>query len=131
MPELSDLPERKARGAFFTPPAIADFLADWAVGSDPTARVLDPTCGEAVFLLGAARRLRGLGCVRSELEQQVFGVDLHKESLDGSAKLLAEEGLDARLIASDFFAIPTPQQLGCPLPAMDAVIGNPPFVRYQ
>ena len=27
--------------------------------------------------------------------------------------------------------IPTPAQLGCPLPEMDAVIGNPPFVRYQ
>jgi adenine-specific DNA-methyltransferase len=35
---------RKARGAFFTPPLIADFLASWAVGSDPGATVLDPTC---------------------------------------------------------------------------------------
>jgi adenine-specific DNA-methyltransferase len=28
---------RKARGAFFAPPTIADFLADWAVGRNPKA----------------------------------------------------------------------------------------------
>jgi hypothetical protein len=44
---------QKARGAFFTPPAIAEFLSRWAVRA-PDARVLDPTCGEAVFLLAAA-----------------------------------------------------------------------------
>ena len=49
-----DMPRaRKARGAFFTPPAIADFLTRWAIQS-PTDRIMDPTCGEAVFLLAAA-----------------------------------------------------------------------------
>jgi adenine-specific DNA-methyltransferase len=43
--------DRKARGAFFTPPAIANFLAAWAVRDDPSAQVLDPSCGESVFLL--------------------------------------------------------------------------------
>ncbi len=45
--------------------------------------------------------------------------------------LLEEEDLDAHLLASDFFAVPTPDQLGSVLPYMDAVVGNPPFVRYQ
>jgi hypothetical protein len=35
-----DLPElRKARGAFFTPPAIAEFLAAWAIDRNPAAHV--------------------------------------------------------------------------------------------
>jgi adenine-specific DNA methylase len=123
--------DRKARGAFFTPPAIADFLASWAVHRNPNAHVLDPTCGEAVFLLAAARRLRALGCDQSRLDQQVFGIDLHRPSLDESMRLLEADGLDAHLIADDVFAVPTPDQLGCPIPHMDAVIGNPPFVRYQ
>ena len=124
-------PERKARGAFFTPPTIANFLADWAVGSNPSAKVLDPTCGEAVFLLAAARRLKALGCSPSDLDNQVFGVDLHDDSLGESLQLLEAEGLDAHLLAKDFFGVPSPQQPACPLPQMDAVIGNPPFVRYQ
>jgi methylase of polypeptide subunit release factors len=126
-----DLGLRKARGAFFTPPAIADYLAHWAVGTNPKARVLDPTCGEAVFLLAAGRRLRDLGCPPADLHQHLYGVDLHAASLQASKRLLEAEGLDAQLIAGDFFNVPGPSQLGCPLPEMDAVIGNPPFVRYQ
>lgn len=127
-----DVPElRKARGAFFTPPPIADFLAWWAVSSDPQAKVLDPTCGEAVFLLAAARQLRKHGASAGALHQQVFGVDVHERSLDEAMRLLEAEGLDAHLIADDFFNLPAPTQLGCPLPEIDAVIGNPPFVRYQ
>jgi tRNA1(Val) A37 N6-methylase TrmN6 len=127
-----DLPElRKARGAFFTPIAIADFLAWWAVGNDPNAKVLDPTCGEAVFLLAAARQLRESGASSGHLHRQVFGVDVHERSLDEAIRLLEAEGLDAHLIAEDFFNLPTPAQLDCPVPELDAVIGNPPFVRYQ
>src|SRR6266487_2119142 len=47
--------ERKQRGAFFTPRSIAGYLARWAVADDPSARVLDPTCGESVFRVGAGR----------------------------------------------------------------------------
>ena len=127
-----DLPElRKARGAFFTPPAIADFLAAWAVDGNPAARVLDPTCGEAVFLQAAGRRLRELGSAAENLDDQVFGVDLHRTSLDQAMGLLEAKDLDAHLIADDFFNVPTPDQLGCPLPGMDAVIGNPPFIRRR
>lgn len=126
-----DADARKARGAFFTPTAIADYLADWAVRDDPTAKVLDPTCGEAVFLLAAARRLRDLGCPTDRLDDQVIGVDLHGASLQESMALLEAEGLDARLVEDDFFNIPTPAQIGSPLPEVDAVIGNPPFIRYQ
>lgn len=122
---------RKARGAFFTPPAIADYLAAWAVDDDPNAKILDPTCGEAVFLLAAGRRLKELGRAANELDQQVFGVDLHEQSLNASMALLEAEDLDAHLLADDFFNVSAPGHLGSPLPLVDAVIGNPPFVRYQ
>lgn len=122
---------RKARGAFFTPLPIAEHLTNWAIRSDPTATVLDPTCGEAVFLLAAGRRLKALGREASDLDAQLFGVDLHTGSLDSALSLLEGEGLDAHLIASDFFAVPTPDKVHAPLPPVDAVVGNPPFVRYQ
>lgn len=122
---------RKARGAFFTPPAIADYLAAWAVGDNPNARVLDPTCGEAVFLLAAGRHLSRLGCPKDDLRNRLFGVDLHEQSLDTSSQLLREEGLDAQLFSQDFFTVSPPGSREALLPEMDAVIGNPPFVRYQ
>jgi adenine-specific DNA-methyltransferase len=122
---------RKARGAFFTPPAIADYLAAWAVDGDPGARVLDPTCGESVFLEAAGRRFVSAGVQSSELSEHVFGVDIEGESVKRSKRLLREADLNATLLVHDFFDLPTPDRLGCPLPAMDAVIGNPPFIRYQ
>jgi adenine-specific DNA-methyltransferase len=122
---------RKQRGAFFTPPAIADFLAAWATAGRTDARILDPTCGEAVFLLAAARRLTANGTEPGATSELLHGVDLHRESLEQSRELLNAEGFDANLVPGDFFAQPTPAQLGRSLPWMDAVIGNPPFVRYQ
>jgi adenine-specific DNA-methyltransferase len=125
------LDRRKARGAFFTPPAIAEFLAEWAVDDDPNSVVMDPTCGESVFLSAAGRRLKAAGATARALNNQVFGVDLEAESVARSQRALRRSGLGATLLAGDFFDVPTPDQLGCPLPEVDAVIGNPPFVRYQ
>jgi adenine-specific DNA-methyltransferase len=121
---------RKARGAFFTPLAIADHLTHWAINGKPDAKVLDPTCGEAVFLLSAGRQLKALGAQSNDLDEQLFGVDLHADSLGEAMRLLEVEDLDGHLITSDFFGVPTPDE-GGPLPLVDAVVGNPPFVRYQ
>jgi adenine-specific DNA-methyltransferase len=127
-----DSPElRKQRGAFFTPYEIADFTAGWALAGRADSRVLDPTSGEGVFLLAAARHLRRAGAEASGLKDQIFGVDIHPGSLAETAALLAEDRAAGTLIESDFFAQPTPAQLGGGVPWVDAVIGNPPFVRYQ
>lgn len=122
---------RKKRGAFFTPPAIAEYLARWAVLDQADAKIMDPTCGEAVFLLAAGRQLKDLGRDAGEIGEQLYGFDLHNTSLDWASTLLEEEELDATLKEADFFAVPTPDQLTSPVPWMDAIIGNPPFVRYQ
>lgn len=121
---------RKARGAFFTSPAIAEFLTGWAIRTSED-RVLDPTCGEGVFLLAAGERLRSLGASPEAIKAQLTGVDLDRPSLSASGDLLATEGFKAKLIASDFFDLVTPAQIGDQVGWQDAVVGNPPFIRYQ
>lgn len=130
MPAGDSSPARKARGAFFTSPTIAEFLTRWAIRT-PTDRIMDPTCGEAVFLLAAGERLRSLGASDAAIESQLTGVDLHQPSLDASADRLAEDDYAARLVCSDFFDLATPAQIHDKVGWQDAVIGNPPFVRYQ
>ncbi len=125
-----DARARKTRGAFFTPPEIADFLARFAI-RDASARVLDPTCGEAVFLLAAGERLKKLKAKPAAVREQLSGVDVHGPSLANSADLLAAQGHGALLFESDFFNVLTPSQIGDSVGWQDAVIGNPPFVRYQ
>lgn len=113
---------RKARGAFFTPPPVADFITRWAIRT-PADRILEPACGEASFLLSAARRLRELGS-QTVSGDQLQGVELHHPSALQAKAFLANTGAEATIHVGDFFATH-------PLARYDAVIGNPPYVRYQ
>lgn len=121
---------RKARGAFFTPYAIAEYLADWALrGAGNEGLVLDPTCGEGVFLLAAADRAAADDRLPAA---RLYGVDIHGDSLDETARLLAAAGHQpANLLTGNFFEEAHPGQLGARIPYVDAVVGNPPFVRYH
>lgn len=110
---------RKLRGAFFTPSAVCDHLVRWAVRSSEDL-VLEPSCGEAAFLLAATERLRDLG----RHEPIVEGVELHGPSAAAAERLLRAAGARPRIRAADFFAEPAQ-------PLFDVVIGNPPYVRYQ
>jgi adenine-specific DNA-methyltransferase len=86
---VEDSPElRKRRGAFFTPYGIAEHLAEWALrGEDNEGLILDPTCGEGVFLLAAAEHMARSG--RSPSTSRLFGVDIHGSSLRETEKLLS------------------------------------------
>jgi adenine-specific DNA-methyltransferase len=109
-----DTPDlRKARGAFFTPPAVARFVTNWAIRS-PTDAVLEPSCGEAVFLHAVGATHQG----------PVVGVELHAASAVEAERTLRAEGIHADVHVGDFF-------LHSEFGSYDAAIGNPPYVRYQ
>lgn len=110
---------RKARGAFFTPDALTSYMAEWAI-RDASARVMEPSCGEAAFLTAAAARLQQLGNKRPEL----YGYDVHGPSLERARQLLEERGASPRLVLGDFFEQSAES-------TFDVVLGNPPYVRYQ
>ena len=50
----------KLRGGYYTSPQIAAWLANWAIRK-PSDTVLEPSCGDGVFLEAAASRLIQLG----------------------------------------------------------------------
>lgn len=113
---------RKARGAFFTPDRIAAFIIDWAIRSADDS-VLEPSCGEAAFLTHAVRRLRSLRSPDAQAPV-VDGVDIHTASAERARHLVLQAGGEPRITAEDFFLVePTPQY--------SAVVGNPPYIRYQ
>ena len=114
---------RKARGAFFTPPEITRFISDWAVRA-ATDSVLEPSCGEAAFLLAAGHDLAGLGARRAELASRLHGIEIHRPSAERGQADLRRRDLDATIKVADFFDCP-------PEPVFDAVVGNPPYIRYQ
>lgn len=116
---------RKVRGAFFTPDALARFVVDWAVrtGSD---RILEPSCGDAAFLVPAAERLHWLAGVaeRSQSAGVLDAVEIDAESAVQAQGRIDLSGVPGRVQTADFFAVPATG-------SYSAVIGNPPYVRYQ
>ncbi len=115
--------QQKALGAFYTAQHVADFLVAWALRK-PDDVVCDPSFGGGVFLEAAAKRLTAL----ASSAQTVYGVELDKDVHARISSELAEQyHIPAKnLLQRDFFAV----QPG-DMPPLNALIGNPPFIRFQ
>jgi adenine-specific DNA-methyltransferase len=114
--------DRKRSGAYYTDETVADFLVRWAVRRREDL-VADPSFGGGVFLEAAARRLQQLGGDSKTL----YGVELDEGVYHQTRNLLSQRcGLGGQqLLHEDFFAVRHE------LPLLDAIVGNPPFVRFQ
>jgi adenine-specific DNA-methyltransferase len=104
--------ERYRSGQFFTPPAIAKFMAEAVREIDPST-VLDPGVGGGVLL-----RALGSGLERYGLDVSAEAVRLATESLNGEAEIAMGDFLDPP---------------GWPLgeSSFDAIIANPPYIRHH
>lgn len=117
---LVETPEQlKARGAFYTPPELTDFLARWAVRS-PDDRVLEPSCGDGAFITALAARYGELGV--GHLDKRFLGVEREPPEAI-KARALAPMA-DVRTL--DFFDLDP--EVVVPV---DVAIGNPPYIRYH
>ena len=99
-------------GQWFTPPAVAD-LALALAGCPAGARVLDPSCGDGVFLA----RARAAGVPAAQLA----GVELDPAAAAAARAALPGVAIDV----GDLFDL-EPDRLG-----FDRVVGNPPWVRQE
>ena len=112
---IEDVSEQKLRGAYYTPPAIASFILHWGINGNTDANILEPSCGDGVFLAQMAR------------EQMAFNRVIAVEYETVEAEKARAIGLhDSEVINSDFhrFCLDTEQRFSL-------VVGNPPFIRYQ
>jgi len=112
----------KDLGAYYTDTRVAQFLVRWSIvtGSET---VLDPSSGEGVFLAAAAQRIRELG---GDPRQQVFGIEIDSQTNGTTRHRLVASETFANLLTADFFTV----EPGA-IPYVDAIVGNPPFIRYQ
>ncbi len=113
---------RKERGAFFTPDEITRFVCNWAIRAADDL-VMEPSAGDAAFLVAAVGRLRDLAR-DPEARPTVAGVEIHAHSARFGRQRVREVGGVPRIQHSDFFLVE-------PEAIYDTVIGNPPYIRYQ
>jgi adenine-specific DNA methylase len=126
---FTDLGADKLRGGYYTSPEIARWLAAWAIRT-PSDRLLEPSCGDGEFLAAAALRLSELGAAGSAIAKQLVGVEISPGEVECAAirlRSLIGAGADHVVHAGDFFE----WWQASKQPQFDAVVGNPPFIRYQ
>ena len=111
----------KLRGGYYTPSDASRFLAEWAIRSSED-RILEPSCGDGSVIAAAINRLAALGCSPDLAGNNVLGVEL----MESEARKAQSYG--ANIICNDFFTCCKNNLIG---ENYDAVIGNPPFIRYQ
>lgn len=122
---------QKLRGGYYTPKPIADFLAHWAIQS-PKAEVLEPSCGDGVLLQSAFEALVNNGAARQKAVELLHGVEIDGHERGKAIRRLEALGVNpppSLIHLGDFFAYCKAHLNDKRL--FDAVIGNPPFIRYQ
>ena len=126
----------KNLGAFHTPVEISEFLAQWAIRTRHDT-VLDPGAGVGVFVDAALSQFRRLGRSPASAIDQIFAVELDKERhslLVSNLERKYETSDTKNFIRADFFDIVPNRNWFSPtrdMIAVDAVIGNPPYIERQ
>lgn len=140
--------ERHRYGQHFTGDDVVDLINAFCIrgGGDS---VLDPACGSGSFLVRAYYRKRHLDPTREHLDQlaDLFGCDIalypaHLATLNLAAREINDEANYPRIVRRDFFdtergkpfcTLPDNAAGTMPvnLPDLDAVVGNPPYVRQE
>jgi len=123
-------PERRSRGAFYTPAPLAAELAAAtlgplvASGCDPGGlRVCDPAVGGGALLLAAARFLVGLGGDPALVVGNMTGVDIDPIAARLAGVALGSLGGDPSIRQGDALVEAWPDA-----GRYDAVVANPPFL---
>ena len=143
--------ERKKYGQFYTRVEVVDLINSFCITSG-LEKVMDPACGGGTFLVRAYARKRILEPRRKhgELLSDLFGVDFdefatHLTTINLATRDLIDAENYPQIVRSDFFDIEGNkpfmelpikglgkiQHRKVKLPRLDAVIGNPPYVRQE
>jgi methylase of polypeptide subunit release factors len=143
-------PETRHRyGQHFTGPDPVDLINSFCIRS-ANATVLDPACGSGSFLVRAYYRKRAMNARRSHVAMlgDLFGCDIalypaHLATLNLAAREINDEANYPRVERRDFFDLTantpfcfipehaTGKKTPVMLPPLDAVVGNPPYVRQE
>ena len=109
----------KLRGGYYTPEPIAQFICNWAIDIN-TKGILEPSCGDGVFLKAAAKRVIEINPELS-VEDTIVGIELFEKEAEKASVY------GAKVVSGDFFGFYKDNIEG--QQKFDVIIGNPPFIR--
>jgi adenine-specific DNA-methyltransferase len=122
---IDEVSAEKLRGGFYTPaPLVVDCyrrIAELLPG-DNALRLLEPSAGDGAFI-----RYRNTGRLTNRFaESHTTCIELNASEAGKCSEALQSASAQGRVINADFF-----RWAQAATDEFDAVVGNPPFVRYQ
>jgi adenine-specific DNA-methyltransferase len=113
---------QKLRGGYYTPGDLADFIAKWTCRNG-TREVLEPSCGDGQFLDALAK-------AGFTTQGAITAFELDSAEAKKAKERAAQVGVTAQIYDDDFllWALGQLDEGG---KRFDAIVGNPPFIRYQ
>jgi adenine-specific DNA methylase len=112
---ITEATSEKLRGGFYTPEPIAKFILQWGVNGNSNSEILEPSCGDGVFL----EQIKDLGLKYSS----ITAVELDPTEANKAEKIDLK---NKQVINDEFHAY-----CNNTLQRFDLIIGNPPYIRYQ
>ncbi|GJQ63930.1 MAG: restriction endonuclease [Melioribacteraceae bacterium] len=113
--------EQKLRGGYYTPEILADFINRWVLESNPK-QILEPSCGDGVFFESF------FNTFRDSIMLTAFEIN-ESESRKAEQRFYQNNYNNFKIFNKDFLKW-TVQNFNTDA-KFDAVVGNPPFIRYQ
>lgn len=114
---------QKLRGGYYTPVDLASFMAQWVKEIDAIS-ILEPSCGDGAFF-EAFKNVQGFA------KANVLGFELDEIEAAKAKSRASDAGLKKAHIRSQDFLQFAVDEITGGNQKFDAVVGNPPFVRYQ
>ena len=147
--------ERHKYGQFYTRAEVVDLINSFCI-RDGNETIMDPACGGGTFLVRAYARKRVLspGKPHDQMLDELYGVDVspfacHLTTINLATRDLIQDENYPRIARADFFDVAANRRfitlphrvrtkgLGkihhrdITIPPLDAIIGNPPYVRQE
>jgi SAM-dependent methyltransferase len=140
---MRPISQRKANGVFYTPTPIADYIVARTLELLPKnclPRVLDPACGDGVFLQAASEHLLSQSAWRSArarteplqlIQQSIYGVDRDPAAIAAARERLAGAWPDLAVPNHNLRAADALTEDIFEAEGFDAIVGNPPYVNVR
>lgn len=133
-----DATEERLNGRYYTPEVLSDYIVNWATQNRLNGTVLEPSCGDGIFLksfrnLGIDDRF-SINAVELDRNESLLAFNRIENStflqnvdeLEGNLNILIDQG--CRVINEDFYRV---YERIANEEQFDIIVGNPPYIRYQ